>query len=65
MNGLYLFNEQRPYYFRSHIYTILSTKDSILVCLFKNLKDIGFASVRPPFDISSGSIAVGMSSCHT
>lgn len=47
------------------ICTILSTKDSILVYIFKNLKDIGFASVRPPFDISSGSIAVGMSSCHT
>lgn len=47
------------------IHTILSTKECILGYIFKNLKDIGSASVRPPFDISSGSIAVGMSSCHT
>lgn len=47
------------------ICTILSTKGCILVYIFKNLKDIGSALVRPPFDISSGSIAIGMSSCHT
>jgi len=47
------------------ICTILSTKGYILVYIFKNLKGIGSALVRPPFDISSGSIAVGMSSCHT
>lgn len=47
------------------ICTISSTKDCILVYIFKNLKDIGSALVRPLFDISSDSIAVGMSSCHT
>lgn len=63
MSHIYLMN--RGLTIAVVICTILSTKGCILVYIFKNLKDIGSAWVRPPFDISSGSIAVGMSSCHT